>query len=391
MIPRPVASSSSRTLEDMPDDARTATPTSRRNSLFDEHSMKSQEQIIHPPQPKISEAQPDSIHNSHPSSNTDDSTQGHEYTMRLRYILKMLRDDDIARYDNSQIPDQELMETPDGQIYLVNRPDVEIPIPTVEEGEITLLRNIYPAPSISGVNSNMNENQTRGDNPRKHGKAKRNFLQEAKSKISRAPLFPGAQGGFIRHDRSTRRPMPSNSSSEDNENKNQRLPHGSGNNNSRESKALGRRRNDGSPPSDPHTSDSDNDTASTSSSSKLSVHDDYNIVHSNKPPKPAVFGTTRFSSVDRSFNEKETFTYNATPRSHEEVMRASFRSIESVIMSALYSQPLKGNSNVQKTILLAIPKLDTYSGESSDFVVFDDWIRDVIRWMNIADLCGPDV
>ncbi|THU91019.1 hypothetical protein K435DRAFT_801577 [Dendrothele bispora CBS 962.96] len=60
-------------------------------------------------------------------------------------------------------------------------------------------------------------------------------------------------------------------------------------------------------------------------------------------------------------------------------------------MSQLYGKPIKGNSNVQKTILQSIPKPDSYTGEGNNFVEFDMWIWSLVQWMSIANLCGPDV
>ncbi|KAF5343197.1 hypothetical protein D9758_016930 [Tetrapyrgos nigripes] len=153
---------------------------------------------------------------------------------------------------------------------------------------------------------------------------------------------------------------------------------------------LPHNRNGGSPPygSDPSGSDGDNSLPPSSQDDEISLNnnDDY-----PKPPKPAVFGRTRYSSVDRTFNERETFSYDPTPRTEEEVMRACFRSIEELIIKQLHGPPIGGNTNVQKTILQSIPKPDKYTGEGNDFVAFDTWVRDLVRWFNIADLCGPEV
>ncbi|KAF9257665.1 hypothetical protein L218DRAFT_948984 [Marasmius fiardii PR-910] len=92
----------------------------------------------------------------------------------------------------------------------------------------------------------------------------------------------------------------------------------------------------------------------------------------------------------RKGNEKEEFTYDPTPQSEEEVLRSAFRNFEDLITFHLLGEPNKANTNVQKTIIQSIRKLEFYYGDN-DFVKFDMFLRTLVRWMNIAGLCGPEV
>ncbi|KAJ8085282.1 hypothetical protein PM082_004077 [Marasmius tenuissimus] len=52
--------------------------------------------------------------------------------------------------------------------------------------------------------------------------------------------------------------------------------------------------------------------------------------------RPGVFGRTRYSSADPTFNEEEIFLYDPTPKSQEEVLRAAFGMFEKLIERQLY-------------------------------------------------------
>ncbi|KAF9256133.1 hypothetical protein L218DRAFT_1007756 [Marasmius fiardii PR-910] len=107
-------------------------------------------------------------------------------------------------------------------------------------------------------------------------------------------------------------------------------------------------------------------------------------------PKPAIFGRTRFSSVDPTFNEKEIFEYDPTPKTEEEVLRAAFRTFERLIECQLYGPGSSAPNNAQKTVIQNIPRPGFYYGDQ-DFLIFDDWVCDLVRWLNVANLCGEEV
>ncbi|KAF9255415.1 hypothetical protein L218DRAFT_991888 [Marasmius fiardii PR-910] len=92
--------------------------------------------------------------------------------------------------------------------------------------------------------------------------------------------------------------------------------------------------------------------------------------------------TLRMSEIPR-----REWTYDPTPRSREELLLATFGPIEDLIRSTLHSSPDGGNSNIQKTLIQSLPKPSTYGGEN-DMTVFDNWVKDFVRWLSIAGLNG---
>ncbi|KAJ4501491.1 hypothetical protein C8R41DRAFT_913492 [Lentinula lateritia] len=107
------------------------------------------------------------------------------------------------------------------------------------------------------------------------------------------------------------------------------------------------------------------------------------LQHSHGPNGPQ-----RYGSEDPNASIEEKFEYDPTPRSEEEVLRASFQRYEQLIMFYLYGPPLNQNSAAQKAILQNIPKPGKWGG-SSDYMEFEEWFMELIQWMNIADQCGP--
>jgi len=72
------------------------------------------------------------------------------------------------------------------------------------------------------------------------------------------------------------------------------------------------------------------------------------------------------------------------------VLRAAFRTFERLIERQLYGPGSSAPNNAQKTVIQNIPRPGFYYGEQ-DFLVFDGWTRDLVRWLNVANLCGEEV
>ncbi|KIK63519.1 hypothetical protein GYMLUDRAFT_57694 [Collybiopsis luxurians FD-317 M1] len=96
----------------------------------------------------------------------------------------------------------------------------------------------------------------------------------------------------------------------------------------------------------------------------------------------------RYRSEDPLADLKEVYEYDSTPRSEEEVLKASFQQYEQLIKFYLFGLPMNSTLAVQKALLQSVPKPGKYGG-SMDYSKFDDWAVDLIQWLNIADQCGP--
>ncbi|THU78819.1 hypothetical protein K435DRAFT_876221 [Dendrothele bispora CBS 962.96] len=195
----------------------------------------------------------------------------------------------------------------------------------MDDDELATLRALYPAP--------FSENDTirQGRNS-----AKQTTQNYKRNKWQGVALhrFRGRGRGARRY-LTSMRPTPSDPELSPPENVEEFSPHPSGSNHPGKAKNTRHKRQVEADPSDPDSSDSDD----SNSSGSLPSNDIPPEETPSKPVKPAVFGRTRYSSIDNTFNEKETFVYDPTPRSEEEVMRACFRSIEDLIVSQLYGKP----------------------------------------------------
>ncbi|SJL13057.1 uncharacterized protein ARMOST_16494 [Armillaria ostoyae] len=107
-----------------------------------------------------------------------------------------------------------------------------------------------------------------------------------------------------------------------------------------------------------------------------------------REPTPAHFQEVRFTSQEPHFNNEEIFEYLPVMRTEVEIMLAIFQQYERLVNCNLLRAQRGLDSNVQKTSLQSIPRPQKYEG-SSDLIEFDEWIFSIIRWMKIANICGP--
>ncbi|KAK7021761.1 hypothetical protein VNI00_017272 [Paramarasmius palmivorus] len=313
---------------------------------------------------------------------TQSRVQAYHADLRRRFVLQTLRDQDLLTHSTTLIEDQGVYMDENDMVYHIRHPKIKQPARPIEDIEIAVQRSIYPEPFSEDDPVQQRRPQKSSSNhstpveddapPHKEGDPDKDKADKPKQPQKKTP--PQKSGG--RHPTDNRRKFtrPSNR-------QNQGPPS-----------------DDGDPPRD---SDPDNGPDSSGTPSQSENEDDLQeqqdrAPRSTKSPnpqgeKPSVFGRTRFSSADPTFNEKQVYTYDPTPQSDEELLRAAFKTFEDLIVSYLHCPSTKGrNNNVQKTLLANIPKPGLYSGED-DFTVFENFIRDQVRWQNTADLCGPEV
>ncbi|KAF9255495.1 hypothetical protein L218DRAFT_1081822 [Marasmius fiardii PR-910] len=100
---------------------------------------------------------------------------------------------------------------------------------------------------------------------------------------------------------------------------------------------------------------------------------------------------TRQSTVEPTLSGKCEWVYDPTPQSEEEMMKAAFKPIETVIKTYLHHRPLKGNAaNIQKTLIQLLPKPGIYCGKDN-LTIFDRWVQGLVRWLSISNLCGREI
>ncbi|PBK58606.1 hypothetical protein ARMSODRAFT_1091141 [Armillaria solidipes] len=102
----------------------------------------------------------------------------------------------------------------------------------------------------------------------------------------------------------------------------------------------------------------------------------------------APFQDVRYRSENPIFNDKEVFNYHPVARSETDVMLAMFQRFERLVARNLLTTQLGLDSNVQKTSLQSVPRPHKFHGDP-DIIEFDNWLFSVIRWMKIANICGP--
>lgn len=148
-----------------------------------------------------------------------------------------------------------------------------------------------------------------------------------------------------------------------------------------------RNRGAGHPPNDPPPPPPPGGPGShySGSSSRHSSCSDNSQAHE---PTPAHFQEVCFTSQEPCFNNEEIFEYLPVMRTEVEIMLAIFQRYERLMNRNLLRAQQGLDSNVQKTSLQSIPCPQKYEG-SSDLIEFNEWIFSIIRWMKIANICGP--
>ncbi|KAL0568222.1 hypothetical protein V5O48_013772, partial [Marasmius crinis-equi] len=324
-------------------------------------------------------------------------------TLRRCYILQTMRESDLMQYSTTPVENQRIHVDDQNMIYHERNPLIRQPARPIEDDEVAPLRMIYPEPfsekdPIHGRRAprvrhlsppstddempdppyvqELRESQTRHFSARGRGGFRNRGSQRAAVPLIRSNASAGPSG--VPQD------TPSDADSE---------PDLSGNHGNRKPGGGGGDPPDNDPPGDPSDDPSDAEPHNSEDEYNRQQRRNRTVGNSTPPvaqPKPGVFGHTRYSSVDPTFNEKEIFEYDPTPKTEEEVLRAAFRTFEKLIEKQLYGPGSSAPNNAQKTVIQNIPRPGFYYGDQ-DFLIFDDWIRDLVRWLCVANLCGEEV
>ncbi|KAL0565324.1 hypothetical protein V5O48_016700 [Marasmius crinis-equi] len=282
---------------------------------------------------------------------TESGLQDYHSELRRRYVLHMLRAEDLEQTSFSYIdPQGIIIDRTNNAIYHPNRPNIIQLLRPVEWAEVKRLRTMYPIPfSIDDPN------------PNRRPRLPAPFRRTASGHPGSSPP-PGDDGG--------------DPNSNDNRNDRDPPPHWTPH------RGRGNHRGTGGPPDDNGPS-SDPDEPSGSSGAS----DDDSEPENSNAEQPEV---TRYNSVEPTLSNKKKWTYDPTPQSEEEMLKAAFKPLEDLIVAYLFCKPLRGNTGVQKTLIQSLPKPDYYRGED-DMTIFFEWVRALVRWLNAADLCGRDI
>ncbi|KAF9259718.1 hypothetical protein L218DRAFT_1003458 [Marasmius fiardii PR-910] len=263
----------------------------------------------------------------------------------------MLREEDLQNSSFSYIDAQGIViDTVNNTVYHPNCPTIIQLMHPIEWAEVKKLCTMHPVPfSVDDPNPN------------------------------RRPKLPAP----FQHNRSGNpgpNPPPGGDSndpnSNDSHNKRDPPPHLNSNRGNGNIGGFADPPDDGGPPSDP-----DEPSGSSGASDYDSSPENPSAEH------PEV---TRYTSVGPTLSNKKKWTYDPTPHSEEEMLKAAFKPLEDLITAYLFCKPLRGNTGVQKTLIQSLPKPDYYRGED-DMTLFFEWVRSLVRWLNAADLCGRDV
>ncbi|KAF9257357.1 hypothetical protein L218DRAFT_991057 [Marasmius fiardii PR-910] len=318
---------------------------------------------------------------SHVSQEIESKVRGYYSELRRRYVLQRLRAHDLMEYRTSTIPEQDIViDETNNKIYHVSRPELTQPTYPIEDSEIIKVRSVpqfgepftehdpnpnrRPRPySLIGL-SGFVPNVTLGTNSGNNNNIPPAGPSEFNGNHSGSNGGPGNTNNFNRD-------LPPHLP---NQNNNQNRPSGGPGG---DPDGNGPPDDPGDPNGGPPSEDSDDGTGTEREGDRLV----------NEPRIVAI----RQSTAEPTLSGKREWVYDPTPQSEEEMMKAAFKPIETVIKTHLHRRPLKGNAaNVQKTLIQSLPKPGIYCGEDN-LTIFDRWVQGLVRWLSIANLCGREI
>ncbi|KAF9255525.1 hypothetical protein L218DRAFT_1008480 [Marasmius fiardii PR-910] len=251
--------------------------------------------------------------------------------LHRRYVLQMLRRHDLMAHN---------------RIHHILRADLSEPATPIEDAEIAKLRVLYPEPF--------------SENDRNSSRRPPKFAS-----IGFTGSIPDLNGKEVSsgsgNAANSRRHASDNSGSDTNRFQSgyrdtpPHLRHNHG----------GAGGNPGDPDPSDHEgppSDSDDDVGS-----ERTV--DYGS-EDNRSPEDVNL-QNRYTSAEPTLIQKREWVYDPTPQSEGEMLKAAFRPLEELIDAYLLCDPVKGNGNIQKTLLQSIPKPGSYNGQNN-LTIFDD-------------------
>ncbi|KAK7024641.1 hypothetical protein VNI00_016145 [Paramarasmius palmivorus] len=319
---------------------------------------------LHTSQSHISETQVRAYHNE----------------LRRRYILSVLRDYDLMNYSTTYIESQDVYIDGDGMVYHYLHPQIRQIARPIEDVEIMRLRTMHPEPFSS-------------NDPNRYRRPREKPRNDTAIPEEELPKKPAAKKAVHRNTEPPRGPIrPKRHRNDANARSNERQqeeepPNAPGNGGPPGDDPPGGSHH-GSDPSEPEDNNSENDA-----DARASAHSNSRRNARNKSPTPDeanVRARMRHPSEDPALDHKKEWVYDPTPQSDHEMLKSAFKIYEELIEAYLLCEPTKKNSSIQKTLMQSVAKPTPYGGED-DLVIFDMFVRDSVRWLNTADLCGPDI
>ncbi|KAJ3975294.1 hypothetical protein EV361DRAFT_889770, partial [Lentinula raphanica] len=265
----------------------------------------------------------------------------YERGIRRRVILQLLRNTDLQNSSTTLISDQGVtMNISEGTVVANEHPKVVIAFSPIRDEEFEPYRKLFPAPFSE---QDTARSPTHSRPPISH---------------NREPYGEPPDGTPPRRDGSerSRRTPPDN-----------RLPPG----------PPRSRGGGGGPPEPSDDGGRGNDDRDERSSRHPSEGSEPRV------PIPDKFNPRSLAGIG------EVYMYEPKTVSEEECLNEILRVYIDLVNYHLIMKPATGNNNAQKTMLQNIPRPEFYYGDE-DIMNFDTWVRTLIRWLNIADQCGPE-
>ncbi|KAK1223748.1 hypothetical protein PQX77_013366 [Marasmius sp. AFHP31] len=256
------------------------------------------------------------LNSLHLARSNDESITEFYDRIRNMYVLQMVRNRDLSQFSTTNIPQQPIV-IEGNQFYSREHPHIRMATFELNLDELADVRTTYVEPfgPHNHVRSRMGNSRhsPREDYPRFSGEPEEpsdpesNHGNHSKPPSDRAPE-KGSRKSKSRRSAGGGPLGPPNGP-----------PDGNGSDNEGTN-------------SDPDRTSSDEGSEHNSQHRKKQVR---RFVSATNADNTTVFGQTRYTSVDTTFSEKETFTYDPRPLSETEILRAAFKRFEDMIIFQL--------------------------------------------------------
>ncbi|KAE9404372.1 hypothetical protein BT96DRAFT_989424 [Gymnopus androsaceus JB14] len=274
--------------------------------------------------------------------------------IRRRAILQLMRNSDLQEHSRTQITDQHIIFNEDyTEVYAKEQPEIPIHIRPIREEELVPYRVNFPEPFGPGDRTGIPVWDT-----------------SRQTNSHQAPAGPPGD------------PDEDPDDYDNDDRRDDRNLHR--NNNSRNNDPQGSRKNqengggEGPPGGPPDGDDPGGNNDHNSNHSRKSKQGT-----GNNRTTPAPYNTRALSGIG------DNYKYEPKTVSEEECLDTILQVYVDLINYHLLNKPATGTNNAQKTILQNIPRPEFFYGDE-DVVKFDTWIRSMVRWLNVADQCGPE-
>ncbi|KAF9254717.1 hypothetical protein L218DRAFT_951337 [Marasmius fiardii PR-910] len=316
-----------------------------------QYSMTGWSQVSYKPTPSL---------RSHLSQEIECKVRSYFSELRRRYVLQRLRSHDLMAYHTSTIPEQDIViDEVNNRIYHVDRPELSQPMYPIEDTEILKVRSVPKFGEPFSKNDPNPNRRPRGFAPNNDD----NSPPEGPNNFNGNP----SGGGGPPDDNSHGNGHSRNTNRDISEHDRDLPPHMFNNNRNNRNNHPGGPGDDpdgNGPPSDP-------DEPSNAPSSENSDNETGTECEGDRP-----FNLPRQSSAEPTLSGKREWVYDPTPQSEEEMLKAAFKLLEDLIKTYLHCEPLRGNNNIQKTLIQSLPKPGTYRGEDN-LTILDRWVHGI--------------